>query len=186
MKLLLIFPVALALAMDAFAVSVGLSVSQKELSKNQVLRLASGFGLFQFLMPLFGWLAGQVILDAIKMIDHWVAFGLLAFIGTKMIHESFRDKSPLSNREGDPTKGFVLLLLSVATSIDALAVGFSFAALDQPILAPSLIIGFVASVLTVIGTKVGPLFGRLLGRRSELVGGCVLILIGIKILMDYP
>jgi len=185
MKLFLIFTIALALAMDAFAVSVGLSVSQKRLSKNQILRLASGFGLFQLFMSFLGWLAGQTVLDAIKMVDHWVAFGLLAVIGAKMIHESFREKHTISNRKGDPTKGLVLLLLSVATSIDALAVGLSFGALNLPILVPCLIIGFVAFIVTVIGTKVGPLFGRLLGKRGELVGGFVLILIGIKILIDH-
>jgi len=185
MKLFLVFPIALALAMDAFAVSVGLSVSQKRLSKNQIFRLASGFGLFQLFMPFLGWLAGKTVLDAIKIFDHWVAFGLLAVIGAKMIHESFREEPSVWKQNGDPTKGFVLLMLSVATSIDALAVGLSFGALNLPILVPSLIIGLTAFIMTAVGTKIGPIFGRLLGRRGELVGGCVLILIGIKILIDH-
>ncbi len=185
MKIFLVLPIAWALAMDAFAVSVGLSVHRKGLSRNQVFRLASSFGLFQFLMPLLGWLAGQTIIDSIKTIDHWVAFGLLAVIGAKMIYESFKSETKISNQDKDPTKGFVLLILSVATSIDALAVGLSFAALDLPVLVPSLIIGVVAFIMTVVGTKIGPLFGRLVGKRAELFGGCVLILIGIKILIDH-
>lgn len=185
MKFFLVLPIALALAMDAFAVSVGLSVSQKGLSRNQVFRLATGFGFFQFLMPLLGWLAGQTIIESIKTVDHWVAFGLLAVIGTKMIYESFKSETSISNEDNDSTKGFVLFILSVATSIDALAVGLSFAALDLPVLFPSLIIGVVAFIMTVVGTKIGPIFGRLVGKRAELIGGCVLILIGIKILTDH-
>ena len=185
MNIFLVLPIALALAMDAFAVSVGISVHRKGLTQSQVFRLALGFGLFQFLMPLLGWLAGQTIIESIKAIDHWVAFGLLAVIGNKMIFDSFKSETSNSKQERDPTKGVVLLLLSVATSIDALAVGLSFAVLDLPVLVPSLIIGIIAFIMTIIGTKVGPLFGRLLGKRAELIGGCVLILIGIKILVDH-
>lgn len=185
MKLFLVLPIALALAMDAFAVSVGFSVNRKGLLRCQVFRLATGFGFFQFLMPILGWLAGQTIIESIKTVDHWVAFGLLAVIGARMIYESFRSETKVSNQDRDPTKGFVLLILSVATSIDALAVGLSFAALDLPVLVPSLIIGVVAFIMTVVGTKIGPLFGRLVGKRAEFFGGCVLILIGIKILVNH-
>lgn len=185
MNIFLVLPIALALAMDAFAVSVGLGVSQKGLSRNQVFRLATGFGFFQFLMPLLGWLAGQTIIESIKTVDHWVAFGLLAVIGIKMVYESFKSETKNLNKDRDPTKGFVLLLLSLATSIDALAVGLSFAALDLPVIIPSLIIGVVAFIMTVVGTKIGPLFGRMVGKKAELIGGCVLILIGIKILTDH-
>ncbi len=185
MDLILVLPIALALAMDAFAVSVGLSAHRKGLLRAQILRLAFSFGLFQFLMPLFGWLAGQTILNSIKTVDHWVAFGLLVVIGIKMIYESFKSTRSISNQERDPTKGFILVILSVATSIDALAVGLSFAALNMSVFVPSLIIGIVAFVLTFIGTKIGPLFGLLMGKRAELIGGFVLILIGIKILIDH-
>jgi putative Mn2+ efflux pump MntP len=185
MKFFLVLPIALALAMDAFAVSVGLSVHRKGLLRGQVFRLAFSFGIFQFLMPLLGWLAGQTIIESIKSIDHWVAFGLLAVIGAKMIYESFKSRASTSNQERDPTKGLVLFMLSVATSIDALAVGLSFAALDLPVFIPALIIGIVAFVMTIIGTKIGPLFGRLVGKMAEFIGGCVLILIGINILIDH-
>lgn len=185
MDLILVLPVALALAMDAFAVSVSVSVSQKGLSGVQTFRLASSFGSFQFLMPVLGWLAGQAILDVIKAVDHWVAFGLLVLIGTKMIHESFKGLEKPNKPEVDQTRGFVLILLSVATSIDALAVGLSFATLEQPVLYPSIIIGVVAFLMTVIGTKIGPLFGRVVGKRAELLGGLILILIGVKILIEH-
>ena len=185
MNIFLVLPIALALAMDAFAVSVGLGVSQKGLSRNQVFRLASGFGLFQFLMPLLGWLTGQTILDVFKAVDHWVAFGLLLLVGSKMIFESFRGQDKENKSRGDQTRGSVLLLLSVATSIDALGVGLSFAALGQTVFYPSVVFGVVAFLMTVVGAKIGPLFGRAVGRRAELLGGVVLIFIGAKILLDH-
>jgi len=185
MNLYLVIPVALALAMDAFAVSVGLSVLPGGLKKSQRLRLAVFFGFFQFLMPLIGWLAGQGFLDYIRDVDHWVAFGLLFFIGGKMVVESFRNGGSAKKVSGDPTKGVTLILLSVATSIDAFAVGLSFAAIQQKILYPSIIIGAVAFVMTLLGTKIGPAIGKIVGKRAELFGGLILIFIGIKILTEH-
>ena len=185
MNLLFIIPVALALAMDAFAVSVGVNLSQKGLSKVQTLRMASSFGFFQFIMPVMGWLAGQTVMEAIETVDHWVAFVLLFLIGTKMIYESLKGKKKEDKPREDQTRGFVLLLLSLATSIDALAVGLSFAALGQTVFYPSVVFGSVAFLMTVIGAKIGPLFGRVAGRRAELLGGLVLIFIGAKILLDH-
>jgi len=180
-----VLALALALAMDAFAVSVGVSVNQKGLSRNQVLRLAAGFGVFQWGMPLLGWLAGQAVSKAIRSLDHWVAFVLLALVGLKMIYESFKPEMRENKSKGDPTTGTMLLLLSIATSIDALAAGLGFAALNRPVFVPALVIGIVAFVAAVVGAKIGPLFGRLVGRWAELAGGCVLIAIGIKILIDH-
>lgn len=171
--------------MDAFAVSVGVSAGLGGLSKIQTLRLASSFGIFQFLMPILGWLVGQTVLDLVKSVDHWVAFGLLLFIGIKMVSESFQVNVKSEKYSGDPTKGALLVILSIATSIDALAVGLSFAALEQSLFLPSAVIGAVAFVMTVVGTKIGPLFGKFVGRRAELFGGIVLILIGAKILIDH-
>jgi len=185
MNLFFVIPVALALGMDAFAVSIVLSVLPGGLKKRQILRLAVFFGFFQFLMPLVGWLAGQGFLDYIRDVDHWVAFGLLFFIGGKMLVESFRHGSSAKKVSGDPTKGVTLILLSVATSIDAFAVGLSFAALEQKIFFPSLIIGGVAFALTYFGTRLGPVFGKIAGKRAELLGGLILIFIGIKILMEH-
>lgn len=185
MNFFLVIPVALALAMDAFAVSVGLSVLPEGLKKSQRVRLAVFFGFFQFLMPLIGWLAGQGFLDYIRDVDHWVAFGLLFLIGGKMLLESFRNQGRTKRMSEDPTKGMTLILLSVATSIDAFAVGLSFAALRQKVLYPAIIIGVVAFSMTFLGTKIGPVIGKIAGKRAEFFGGLILILIGIKILIEH-
>jgi putative Mn2+ efflux pump MntP len=150
------------------------------------MRLATFFGLFQFMMPLIGWYAGQNILARyIEPFDHWVAFGLLLVIGAKMIYESFKSGKKIKDIKADPTKGLSLFLLSVATSIDALAVGLSLAALQVAILYPACIIGVVAFFMTVLGAKIGPFFGRLIGKRAEFLGGLILILIGVKTLLDH-
>lgn len=185
MNLFLVVPIALALAMDAFAVSVGLSVLPEGLNNSQRLRLAAFFGFFQFLMPLVGWLAGQGFLNYIRDVDHWVAFGLLFLIGGKMVIESFRGGGSTKKISSDPTKGMTLVLLSIATSIDAFAVGLSFAAIQMRILYPAIIIGLIAFAMSFVGTKIGPAIGRMAGRKAELLGGLILIFIGIKILTEH-
>lgn len=185
MDLILVLPIAVALALDAFAVSVSVSVSRGGLSRLQTFRLAASFGCFQFMMPILGWLAGQTVLDIIKSVDHWAAFGLLLLIGAKMIFGSFSAGEYPSKSRGEPTRGWTLVGLSIATSIDALAVGLSFAALNLMIFLPSVLIGAVAFLLTAAGTMMGPLFGRLMGKRAELFGGIVLILIGVKIVLEH-
>ena len=185
MNFFLVIPVALALAMDTFAVSIGLSVLPGGLKKRQRLRLAFFFGFFQFMMPLIGWMAGQVFLDEMSGVDHWVAFGLLLLIGGKMVVEALRRRDGTKKMSGDPTKGVTLVLLSVATSIDALAVGLSFAAIRQKILYPSVIIGTVALAMTLLGTKIGPVIGKVAGKWAEFLGGAILIVIGIKILAEH-
>lgn len=185
MSLFLIVTTAFALAMDAFAVAVGLSFSQERLTLKQSLRLSFSFGLFQFLMPILGWLAGQSVLEYIQAFDHWVAFGMLLFIGCRMIWESAKDRQGLKARRTDSTRGLSLLLLSIATSIDALAVGLSYSVLKIAILWPALIIGLVAFLMTLIGTKAGPLSGLALGKRADFIGGLVLIGIGLKILFGH-
>jgi putative Mn2+ efflux pump MntP len=186
MNFFLVFVIALALAMDAFAVSVGISLSNEKITKQQTLRLASHFGFFQFMMPLIGWYAAQNILARyIEPFDHWVAFSLLVIIGGKMIYESFKRTKKVKNTKADPTKGLSLLMLSLATSIDALAVGLSLAALHAAILYPAVVIGLVAFFMTVLGVNIGPFFGRIIGKRAELMGGLILILIGVKTLLDH-
>lgn len=186
MNLFLVFAIALALAMDAFAVSVGISSSLETITKRQTLRLASHFGFFQFMMPLVGWYAAQnILVRYIEPFDHWVAFSLLVIIGGKMIYESFKRGKKIKNIKADPTKGISLLVLSVATSIDALAVGLSLAALHVAILYPAVVIGLVAFFMTVLGVKIGPFLGRLVGKRAGLLGGLILILIGVKTLLDH-
>jgi len=176
--------VAVGLAMDAFAVSIGAGLTLKTVDARQTLRLAWHFGLFQALMPIIGWLAGLSVERWIAPVDHWIAFGLLAVIGGKMIHEALKDDDE-ETRRGDPTKGWSLVLLSLATSIDALAVGLSLALLDVSIWWPAVVIGLVAGAFTTVGMQLGKRFGALLGRRMESVGGIVLIAIGVKILAEH-
>jgi putative Mn2+ efflux pump MntP len=185
MNILVILSVALALAMDAFTVAVGISLEPEQRGVWQTIRLSVSFGFFQFMMPILGWLAGTKILLLIQAIDHWVAFGLLLLIGGRMIYSSLRSQKEPPNRRHDSSRGWSLLILSIATSVDALAVGLSFAALGAEILYPSLIIGVVAFFMTFLGAKLGPILGQIVGRRAELLGGVILVLIGIKILTDH-
>ncbi len=184
MDLLTIFGLALALAMDAFAVALGTALALPSLTGRHLFRLGWHFGLFQALMPVVGWLAGLTVQRWITAVDHWLAFGLLLFIGGRMIAGAL---SHDSNDEtgGDPTRGWSLVLLSVATSIDALAVGLSLALLDIAIWFPALIIGLVAGVLTVGGMLLGHRIGRQWGSRVEISGGLILVAIGLKILLAH-
>jgi putative Mn2+ efflux pump MntP len=173
---------ALGLAMDAFAVSVAAGIRIAELKSRHVARLALSFGFFQFFMPVVGWLAGRGLSKWLQAFDHWVAFGLLALIGGKMLWESFRlAESPAK----DPTRGWTLLLLSIATSVDALAVGLSLALLEVSIWFPSLVIGVVAAVLSALGAIFGSRLGRRFGVWAERFGGLVLDGIGVKILVGH-
>ena len=185
MNILIVLAVALALAMDAFAVSIGLALNLKRATEGQTFRLAFHFGLFQFLMPVIGWAAGESFIKYMGGYDHWVAFGLLLAVAGKMIFESFQKEKDLRVKRSDPTRGVSLFVLSVATSLDALAVGLSLAALHVDIIYPAVVIGLVAFAMTVVGMKIGPLLGKVIGKRAELLGGAILLLIGIKILADH-
>lgn len=185
MNFFYVLAIAFGLAMDAFAVSLGLGFSIKNITPRQAFRLALHFGLFQFFMPILGWTAGENILRFIRHYDHWVAFGLLLVVGVKMILESFPKETNRKINDFDPTRGISLLILSLATSIDALAVGLSLSMLRIKIFFPAMTIGIIAFLMTLAGTKLGPLFGRIAGRRAELLGGLILIGIGIKILIDH-
>ena len=174
---------AFALAMDAFAVSIAAGLNLKEISGRHVFRLAFHFGFFQFMMPILGWLAGLSLYRWISSLDHWVAFGLLGFIGGKMLWESFHDDD--DDARGDPTRGWMLVTLSIATSIDALAVGLSLAVLNVSVWGPSVVIGIVAAAMTAVGMAFGSRLGEWCGRLAERVGGVVLIAIGVRILMEH-
>jgi len=178
-----VFMIAVGLGMDAFSVAVGVGASGRKLTYGPVLRLSGAFGIFQFFMPLLGWLAGMTIADLIADFDHWIAFCLLCFVGGKMIWESFHGDG--QNSGADPTTGLTLLMLAVATSIDALAVGLSFAFLKQQIFYASIVIGLVAVIMTMFGMVFGKNLGKLFGKRAEMIGGLVLIGIGLKILFDH-
>ncbi len=181
-----IFAVAIALAMDAFAVSIAIGVSLKNVSGRQTFRLAWHFGLFQALMPILGWALGLSFQDCISAFDHWVAFLLLSVIGGRMIFSALRyDQERVSFKE--PTKGWSLLILSIATSIDALALGLSLAMLRVSVWFPSLVIGLVAGAFTAGGIHLGGVLGRRvrLTRYAELTGGIVLLIIGGRILHEH-
>ena len=174
---------ALALAMDAFAVALGTGAVLSRLTGRHLFRLGFHFGLFQALMPVIGWLAGLTIMQWVEAWDHWIAFSLLAIIGGRMIYEAFSDEEKTDDR--DPTKGLSLVLLSIATSIDALAVGFSLSVIGVSIWMPALVIGLVAGILTIVGMLLGGRIGDRWGSRVEIFGGLVLIAIGIKILVEH-
>lgn len=190
MTLAALFALAVALAMDAFAVAVAVGVQLGKATKIQTFRLAFAFGLFQFLMPVAGWFLGLTVRGIIERWDHWAAFGLLAFIGLNMARESFApddDKNSAKEKTSDPTTGFSLLLLSVATSIDALAVGLSFALLNMPVWFPSTVIGLTCAAITALGLFLGTTLARAraFGKYAELAGGLVLLAIGFKILYEH-
>jgi putative Mn2+ efflux pump MntP len=175
--------VALGLSADCFAVALGGSIAMKSHSRLQVLRAAIAFGLFQALMPVLGWLIGQTVVDLIADYDHWVAFGLLAIVGGHMLWESFCHRDDA--RRTDITRGWPLLVLSFATSIDALAVGLTFPFIDVNVAVASPTIGLVAFAATVIGFLLGRKVGRLVGRWAAAVGGLLLIAIGLRILLTH-
>lgn len=183
MDLLPILGIAFGLAMDAFSVAVATGICLGKVTARQAFRLSFHFGFFQFGMPVLGWVAGSLVSEQIRSFDHWLAFGLLAFIGGKMIWEAIHSEDECVR--GDPTKGLSLVMLSVATSIDAFAIGLSLALLGVSVLVPSLVIGAVAGNMTLLGLQIGKRAGNLLGRRMEIVGGLVLIAIGVKILLEH-
>lgn len=185
LNLLSIIGIAVALAMDAFAVAIAVGCRIPKLTYRHYFRLSFHFGLFQALMPLLGWYLGTKVEHLIVNIDHWVAFGLLAIIGAKMIQESRSHKDELNSALKDPTRKWSLMLLSIATSIDAFAVGLSMALMNVEIVTPIIIIGIVALAFTIAGMICGRRLGGYLGRKAELIGGLILIAIGIKILIAH-
>ncbi len=176
--------IGLSLSADCFAVALGASVAKAEHSRWRILRTAISFGLFQAAMPVIGWAVGRTIVGFISGYDHWVAFGLLALIGGKMVWESFKGEEEKS-KNGDVTRGLMLFTLSLATSIDALSVGLSFAFLKVNIVAASLTIGIVCFSVTSAGFLLGRKAGKLVGERAETLGGLVLIGIGFEILLSH-
>jgi len=183
MELLTIMTIAVGLAMDAFAVSIVSGSAYKKLMIRHALRMAFFFGAFQALMPLIGALAGLSVREYIAHYDHWVAFGLLSGIGAKMVFESFKIRQAEQNF--DPSNVFVLLALSVATSIDALAVGITFPFLRVSITTAVLIVGLVTFVLSYSGVFIGKKLGHFFESKIEALGGIVLISLGTKILIQH-
>ncbi len=178
-----LFLIALGLAMDAFAVSIGKGLSLKRVERKHALLAGCWFGGFQALMPLVGYALGVSFASLVTEIDHWIAFLLLSFIGGKMIWDTLRG----GEEEGDDDdfSPRTMFLLAVATSIDALAVGVSFAFLGVSIWESVVLIGLVTLLLSAAGVYIGHLFGKRCRSWAALAGGCVLILIGVKILVEH-
>lgn len=183
MSLIEIVLIAVGLAMDAFAVSVAAGASGRMVRFRPAARLAFHLGWFQFMMPVIGWFAGSQIAGYLIHVDHWIAFVLLAWIGGKMLHSGLCVRERPST--GDPSRGLTLVALSVATSIDAFAIGLTLAMLGVGIWFPSAVIGVITATLSIIGIHLGTRLGLALGRRMEVVGGLILLGIGLRILITH-
>ena len=180
-----IFLIAVSLALDAFAVSVSSGIAIPGFGWRQAARMGLWFGFFQFMMPLLGWFLGSSVSEYIEAVDHWVAFGLLALIGGRMVWGALGQGAGEGEEASSDLSARRLCLLAIATSIDALAVGVSMAFMNVPVFLSAVIIGVVAFVLSVAGGLAGRRLGKLFQRRAELVGGLVLIGIGLKILAEH-
>ena len=174
--------IGIGLAMDAFAVSICKGLSMKKMNWKNAIIIALYFGVFQALMPLIGYFLGMTFESIVTTFDHWVAFALLTLIGGGMIKESFDSEDEKKN---DRVDFKTMVVLAIATSIDALAVGISLAALDRPIVESAAIIGVVTFVISIIGVYIGKFFGNRYKKRAELTGGIILVLIGVKILCEH-
>ncbi len=183
MALLDVLLIAVGLAMDACVVSAGAGATGRSSGHGASFRLGFNFGMFQFLMPIVGWFVGSTVAGAIASVDHWIAFGLLAIVGGRMIQGGL---NPDENREtSDPSRGWTLIFLSIATSIDALAVGFSLAMIGVDIWFPAVIIGLVTAAMSVMGLQLGARLGTRFGNRMEILGGVILFMVGLRILVDH-
>jgi putative Mn2+ efflux pump MntP len=182
MDILTIMLIAVGLAMDAFAVSIAKGISINDQKRKNALIIASFFATFQMIMPMIGWLAGLGLKEVIMGIDHWIALGLLVLIGARMIYDSTKKEDV--QRESN-LRFHILLTLSVATSIDALMVGLSFAFLQTAIAVPLIVIGIVTFALSYVGFLFGNVIGNILGNKMKVVGGVILIAIGIKIFLEH-
>jgi len=175
--------VAFGLAMDAFAVSIAAGLAIPKITGRHVFRIAFHFGLFQALMPVVGWLLGAAVARHLAAWDHWIAMALLGFIGSKMLYEAIRGEGQKSC--ADPTRGARLVTLSVATSIDAFAVGLSLAMLRVSIWQPAVVIGVITAALSTVGILFGSRLGCRWGTRAQIAGGLVLIAIGVRIVISH-
>lgn len=180
MPLIQIIVLALGLAMDAFAVCLVAGSTGRTHGLRPAFRLSFHFALFQFVMPVLGWLAGSALEGLIRIYDHWIAFGLLAFVGFRMIDSGLR---PRAGTSADPSRGWMLVALSVAVSVDALAVGLSLALLGTSVWYPAMLIGVVTGALSLVGLRLGTDLGRKVGQWIQIAGGILLIAIGLEIVV---
>jgi manganese efflux pump family protein len=175
--------IAVGLAMDAFAVSLGVGAAGQATRPRPIFRLSFHFGLFQALMPVLGWLAGTRVANLISGVDHWLALALLSFVGIRMIKSGFDPNGDCA--PADASRGGTLIILCVATSIDAFAVGLSMAMLHVQILYPSAVIGVVTVMLSLLALLVGGRLGKAFGKRMEIVGGLILVGIGLRVVLTH-
>ncbi len=183
MEFITILLLSVGLAMDAFAVSLSIGTAGEIGSLCGKIRLAAHFGIFQSGMTALGWLAGETIVNFIKGFDHWIALGLLGYVGINLIRAGFKKDGKAFDQ--DPSTGRTLVLLSFATSIDAFAVGLSIVFLKIPILTSVVAIGLVASLLSAIGLFGGTRLGEVFGKRMEILGGLILIGIGVRVVLTH-
>ena len=175
------------LAMDAFAVSICKGLAMRKVNKKQAVVIALFFGGFQAIMPIVGWFLCKGFQNYIEAFDHWIAFALLAFIGMKMIIETLSEKEEdvVVEKMDPPLDMKEMLMLAIATSIDALAVGISLAALDRPIVESATIIGVVTFIISIVGVYIGNFFGNKYEKKAEFAGGLILVLLGVRILLTH-
>jgi len=187
MSYITILGISAGLAMDAFAVSISYGCTPKRVPVKHIMMISLSFGAFQAFMPVIGWYTGRLFADMIQSYDHWVAFGLLSYIGIRMVIEGIKNPEgevccDLEDHVLDKKR---LFMLSIATSIDALAVGLSLSLLGYKIITPAAIIGITTFIFSYVGVKMGCRLHGILGKRVEIFGGLVLIAMGIKILMEH-
>lgn len=185
MDIISILLIGVGLAMDAFSVSVTDGIFLKKPTVLQATKIAFFFGMFQFIMPCIGYLLGSAFASYIQAFDHWIAFVLLAFIGGKMLIEAMNEKDEDEKEIKNPLSFTTLFVLAVATSIDALAVGVTFATINVPLIFASTLIGIVTFIISFAGVFLGSCCGNLFGNKAEIVGGLVLIGIGLKIFIEH-
>jgi putative Mn2+ efflux pump MntP len=183
MDLLTLLFIAFALGIDAFAVSLSTGAYLVKADRRQTFRMSFHFGLFQALMPVVGWAAGTGFASMIESVDHWIAFTLLGIVGGRMVWNSFHGEANEVLR--DLTRGWSLISLSIATSIDALAVGLSLSLIDVHIAVPAIVIGLVAGLMSLIGIRLGERVSGRFGTHMEFVGGVILIIIGARIVFEH-
>lgn len=174
--------ISIGLAMDAFAVSVCKGLSMKKMNWKKAIIIGIYFGMFQGFMPLIGYFLGSTFVDLVTSIDHWIAFVLLGFIGINMIKEAFDDES---ENMSDKVDFKTMFILAIATSIDALAIGITFAFLDVNIVFAVFAIAIITFLISIIGVRFGNVFGDKYEKKAEFIGGIILILLGIKILLEH-
>jgi manganese efflux pump family protein len=183
MQFLTITLISIGLAMDAFAVSLGIGTSRQIPDLRGKIRLAAHFGIFQAGMAALGWLVGETIVQYVKAFDHWIAFILLAYVGINLVRSGLDKDRKAFNQ--DPSTGRLLVLLSFATSIDAFAVGLTVALINVPVLLTICMIGVVTLLLSAFGFLAGARLGSAFGKRMEILGGLLLLAIGVRILISH-